>query len=114
MPRLNGGDWPPRLESHRHARLPRAMSWWLSLLQKCLQKVMQFFVHLGAVIHCLAYFIFDDFTKAAAEPVNSHLDRAFVQVELAGGIGLRNVFVVAGQPGFERFELVGLPDGLVF
>src|SRR5437899_1967421 len=67
---------------------------------------MQFFLHLGAVIHRLAYFIFDDFAKAAAESVNGHFDRAFVQVELAGGLGLRNVFGVAGQPGFERFELV--------
>ncbi len=75
---------------------------------------MQFFVHLGAVIHGLAYFIFDHFPKAAAESVNGHFDRAFVQAKLAGGLGMRNVFVVAGQPGFERFELVGLPGGFVF
>ena len=84
------------------------------LLQERFQKVMQFFVHLGAVIHRVADLVFDDVAKAAAEPVNGYFDRAFVQVEVSCRIGLRNVLRVAGQPGFERFELVGLPCGLVF
>ena len=73
---------------------------------------MQLRVHLGAITHGLANLVLDDFTKAAAEAVNGDLDRAFVQAEPGGGLGLGNVLGVAGQPGLERFEMVGLSGGL--
>jgi hypothetical protein len=41
--------------------------------QQRFQKVMQLCVHLGAIIHCLANLVFDDFTKAATEAVNGDL-----------------------------------------
>src|SRR5437879_12438721 len=74
---------------------------------------MQFFVHVRAVTYRLAYFAFDDFTKAPAQPVDGYLYCAFIQTELLAGVGLGNSFGVAGQPGFERVELVRLPRGLV-
>ena len=75
---------------------------------------MQLFVHLGSVIDRLAYLSFDDFAKAAAESVNGDFHRTLIQAESACGVGLENVFRVAGQPRLERLEMVGLRDSLVF
>ena len=75
---------------------------------------MQLGVHLGAITHGLAKFVFDDFPKAAAEAVNGDLDGALIQAEPGGGLGLGNVLAVAAQPGLERFKVVGLSGSLVF
>src|SRR6266568_7056210 len=85
----------------------------ISELPEC-QKVPQLFVHLHGVAYRAGNFAFNHVAKSPAETMNGDLHRAFVQGELAGGVGLRDVFGVACQPGFERFELDGFAAGSVF
>ena len=46
--------------------------------------------------------------------MNRHFDRALVHAELAGSFRLRKIFGVAGEPRFERFELLQFSSRLMF
>lgn len=74
----------------------------------------EFFFGLGWVTEGLGDLGAEEFAEAFAEAVDGDFEGAFGDAEAAGGFSLGGGRVIAGEPGFEGFEVVGFVFGFEF